>query len=122
MRRYDICLTLKTVKHKSYSDFQSLLVPTHRWKDLSIDFFIGLLISNNWKGDSYDFILIIVDQLTKMMYYELVKVTINTLELAKGILDIVVWHHRLLNLIMTNKGSFFTPKFWSSFCYFLGIK
>ena len=40
----DICLALKTVQYKSYGDLQSLPVPTHYWKDLSMDFVTGLLI------------------------------------------------------------------------------
>ena len=55
-----------------------------------IDFFTRLPISNDWKGDNYDFILVIVDWLTKMVHYKLVKVTINTSRLAEVILDIVI--------------------------------
>ena len=43
----DICLTSKTVKHKHYGDLQSLFIPSHCWKDLSIDFVMGLRISTN---------------------------------------------------------------------------
>ena len=56
------------------------------------------------------------------MHYELVKVTIDAPGLAKVIIDMVVWHHGLLDSIVTNRGSFFTSKFWSSLCYFLGVK
>ena len=35
-----------------------------------MDFVTGLPISTNWRDDSYDSILVIVDQLTKMMHYE----------------------------------------------------
>ena len=38
----DICLASKAVQHKPYGDLQSLPFPTHRWKDLLIDFVIGL--------------------------------------------------------------------------------
>ena len=58
---------------------------------------MGLPISINWKGESYDSILVIIDWLTKMVYYELVKVTIDTLWLAKVILDIVVRHHGIMS-------------------------
>ncbi len=65
----NVCLASKAIRHKLYGALQSLLVPTHRWKDLSMDFVTGLPISANWKGDSYDSILVIVDRLTKMVYY-----------------------------------------------------
>ena len=118
----DVCLGSKAVRHKPYGDLQSLPVPTHRWKDLSMDFVTGLPISTDWKGDSYDSILVIVDWLTKMVHYEPVKVTINASGLAEVILDMVVWYHGLPNWIVSDRGSLFTSKFWSLLCYFLGIK
>ena len=87
-----------------------------------MDFVTGLPISTNWKGDNYDFILVIVDQPTKMMHYELVKVTIDTSELAKVILDVVVWYHGFPNSIVSDKSLLFTSKFWLLLCYFFGIK
>ena len=42
-----------------------------------MDFVTGTPISTNWKGDSYDSILVIVDWLTKMVQYKLVKITID---------------------------------------------
>ena len=118
----DICLGSKAIRHKPYGDLQSLLIPTHRWKDHSMDFITGLPISTNWKGDSYDSILVIIDRLTKMVYYEPVKVTIDAPGLAEVILDVVVRHHDLPDSIVSDRGSLFTSKFWSSLCYFLGIK
>ena len=118
----DDCLDLKAVRHKPYGNLQLLAVPTHRWKNLLIDFVTGLPISTNWKGKSYDSILVIVDRLTKMVHYEPVKVTINAPGLAKVIIDVVVWHHGLLDSIVSDRGSLFTSKFWSSLCYFVGIK
>ena len=87
-----------------------------------MDFVTGLPISTNWKGDSYDSILVIVDWLTKMVHYEPVKVTIDAPGLAEVILDVVVWHHGLPDSIVSDRGLLFTSKFWSSLCYFLGIK
>ena len=86
----DVCLASKAVRHKPYGDLQSLPIPTHRWKDLSMDFVTGLSISTDWKGDSYNSILVIVDRLTKMVHYEPVKVTIDAPGLAEVILDVVV--------------------------------
>ena len=87
-----------------------------------MDFVTGLPISTNWKGDSYDSILVIVDQLTKMVHYELVKIIINAPGFAEVIINIVARHHGLPNSIMTDRSFLFTSKLCSSLCYFLGIK
>ena len=90
VRECDVCLALKAVRHKPYRDLQSLPVPTHCWKNLSMDFVIGLPLSADWKGNSCNSILVIVDRLTKMVHYKPVKVTINALGLAEVIIDVVV--------------------------------
>ena len=122
VRGCDVCLASKAVRQKPYGDLQSMLVPTHRWKDLSIDFVTGLPLSADWKSDSYNSILVIVDRLTKMVHYEPVKVTIDAPGLAEVIIDVVVRHHGLPDSIISDRGAIFTSKFWSSLCYFLGIK
>ncbi len=117
-----VCLASKAVRHKPYGNLQSLPVLTHWWKDLSMDFITGLPISANWKGDSYDSILVIVDRLMKMVHYVPVKVTIDVPGLAEVIIDMVVRHYGVPESIVTDRGSLFTSKFWSSLYYFLGIK
>ena len=87
-----------------------------------MDFVTGLPILTDWKGDSYNSILVIVDWLTKMVYYKPVKVTIDDPGLVEVIINVVVRHHGLPDLIVTNWGLLFTSKFWSLLCYFLGIK
>ena len=118
----DVCLASKAIWHKPYGNLQTLPVPTHRWKDLSIDFMTALPISTEWKSGSYDSILVIVDGLTKMLHYEPVKITIDATSLAKVIIDVLVRHHSLSDSIIIDWGSLFTLKFWSLLCYFLGIK
>ena len=87
-----------------------------------MDFVTGLPLSSNWKGNSYDSILVILDRLTKMVNYKPVKVIIDALELAKVIIDVVIWYHDLPDSIVTDRGSLFTSKFWSSLYYFLKVK
>ncbi len=67
-----------------------------------MDFVIGLSISANRKGDSYDLILVIIDHLTKMVYYEPVKVTIIASDLAEVIIDVGIWHYGVLESIVIN--------------------
>ena len=76
-----------------------------------MDFITRLPVSTDWKGESYNSILIIINWLTKMVHYKLVKITIDALKLAEISLDVVIWHHGLFNLIISNRGSLFTSKF-----------
>ncbi len=45
IKNCNVCLASKAVCHKLYRDLQLLLVPTHWWKDLSMDFVTGFFIS-----------------------------------------------------------------------------
>ena len=110
------------VWYKPYENLQTLPVSTQRWKDLSMDFKMELLILTDWKGESYDSILVIVDRLTKMVHYKPVKITINAPSLTEVIIDIVIRDHGLPDSIITDWGSLFISKFWLLLCYFLGIK
>lgn len=71
----DFCLTSKTVGHRHYRDLQSLPIPSHWWKDLTMDFVTGSPIPANWIGDSYYYLIfVIVDRLMKMVHYEPVQI------------------------------------------------
>lgn len=95
---------------------------THKWKNLSIDFVTGLLISANRKDDSYKLILVIVNLVMKMIYYEQVKVMIDVLSLTEMIINVVVCNHRVPESIFTDRDLLFTSKFQTLLCYFPGIK
>ena len=118
----DICLASKIVQYKPYGNLQSLPVLTHYWKDLLRDFVTGLPILTDWEGNSYNSILVIVNWLTKLICYKLVKVIINVPGLAEVIIDVVVRYHDLPDPIVINRESLLTSKFWLLLYYFLGIK
>lgn len=46
-----------------------------------------------------------------MVYYKLIKVTINISGLAKAIINVVMRHYSLFNLIVTDYGLVFISKF-----------
>ena len=79
-----------------------LYISTHCWKNLLIDFVIGLLILADWKGHSYNLILVIVKKLTKIVHYVPVKVMINTRYLVEVIINVVICHHGVLESIVTD--------------------
>ena len=87
-----------------------------------MDFVTSLPISANWKSDSYNSILVIVDQLAKMIHYKPIKVTIDVPGLVKVIYNVIMHHYGVLKSIVMDRGSLFISKFWSLLCYFLVIK
>ncbi len=87
-----------------------------------MNFVTGFPISANWKGDSYNSILVIVDRITKIVHYKSVKVTIDASGLVEVIIDVVVHQHGVPKSIVIDQGLLFTSKFWSLLCYFVDIK
>ena len=65
-----------------------------------MDFMTELPVSTDWKDKSYDLILVIVDRLTKMVYYKPTKIRIDAPGLAEVIIDIVERHYGLFNSII----------------------
>ena len=102
VKGYDICITSKAVRYKPYGNLQSLPLPIHCWKDLSIDFVTGLLVSTNWKGETYESILVIVDRRTKMVHYKPVKVIIDAHGLVNVIIDVIVLYRGLSDSIISD--------------------
>ena len=82
----------------------------------------GLQLFTKRKSDNYDMILIIINCLTKIVYYKLVKVTINTPRLAKIIIDVMLQYYSLYDSIINDCKVILMSKFWSLLCYFLSIK
>ena len=115
-------MSLKSKRQKPYGCLQSLPVSSHKWKDLSMDFVTGLPKSKDWRGVKYDSILVIFDRLTKMVHYEPLLTTLDTNQLAKILIEMVIKYHGLPESIVTDRGSLFTSKFWSSLCYYLNDK
>ncbi len=87
-----------------------------------MDFIASLPVSTNWKNETYDSILVIVDCLTKIVDYEPVNIMINIPGLAKVIINVVICYHGVLESIVIYKALLFISKFWSLLYYFLKIK
>jgi hypothetical protein len=65
----DICQRVKAIHLKSVGPLQPLPIPAWKWEDISMDFIVGLPKTS--KG--YDSIWVIVDRLTKLAHFLLVK-------------------------------------------------
>lgn len=49
-----------------------------------------LIILNNWKNENYDSILVIINQLIKIIYYKLSKIFINLPILVEIIFNVII--------------------------------
>lgn len=64
----------------------------------------------------------IANKSIKMIYYEIVKVTIDVSGLTEIMMDVIIKYYGLGNLIISNYDLIFISEFWFSLYYFLGIK
>ena len=55
-----------------------------------MDFVIGLPISTKYQVEDYDFVLVIINRLIKIIHYKLITLTINASRLAEVIFNIIV--------------------------------
>lgn len=94
----------------SYRDFQFLLIFYYQLNDLFIDFVTSLPILKDWKEDDYTSILVIIDKLTKIVYFKLFKITINVVRQVQIIIYIILTSHHFPDFIMSNRGALFTSK------------
>jgi hypothetical protein len=71
------------------------LIPACPWSSISMDFIIDLPPFN-----SYDFVLVVVDHLMKMVHFILCTKKITSKRTTKLFLDHVFWYHGLLKDII----------------------
>lgn len=117
----DVCQRSKAPRHKPHGILHPLPVPSRPLGDLTMDFITGLPPSRS-AGQVYDSILVIVDRYTKLARYIAVRKTIDAPELASVLLRHWIKDYGLPDSIVSDRGSVFTAKFWSSLCYILKIK
>jgi hypothetical protein len=83
-------------------------VPEWKWEEIAIDFIMGLPRTQL----VYDSIWVIMDQLTKVAHFILVKTTYSGPQLAELYMSRIVCLHGVLKKIVSNRGTQFTSKFW----------
>jgi transposase InsO family protein len=73
-----------------------------------MDFIVGLLRTQS----SYDSIWVIVDQLTKVAHFIPIKTTYSGPQLAELYMSRIVCLHGVSKMIVSDRGTQFTSKFW----------
>ena len=118
----DICQRIKAKRHRSYGNLQSLPHAEAKWKHLTMDFITGLPGSQDRHGTEFDAILVIVDRFTKMAVYIPCKKTIDAADLADLFIEKITSRFGNPAFIVSDRGTVFTSKFWSTVCYHLKMK
>ena len=121
VQTYNVCQRIKVSRHKFYKKLSSLSVPEMPWKEISMNFIIGLSSSKR-EGVVYDAILVIVDRCTKMIKYLSVIIKIDVAKLTKLFFEQIVLRFDMSADIVNDKNFLFINAFWSALCYHAKIK
>jgi hypothetical protein len=104
----DTCHRVKAEHQRPAGLLQPLMVPEWKWEEIGMDFIVGLPRTR----DGYDSIWVIVDRLTKVAHFILVKTTYTGAKLAELYMSRIVCLHGVPKKIMSDKGTQFTSRFW----------
>ena len=110
--------TSETEHQKMGGLLQEIQVPTWKWKDINMDFVVGLPQTQN----SYDSIWMVEDRLTKFANFIPIKSTYSAEDYARIFINEIVCRHGIPLSIKSDRGAQFKSKFWGSFQKGLGTK
>jgi hypothetical protein len=114
----DTCLRVKASHLKTAGKLHPLPIPSWKWDDISMDFFVGLPLTPR----NHDSIWVIVDRLTKTAHF----ITVNTTYSAKKYVDLyldrIVRLHGVPKSIISDRGPQFIACFWEQLHESLGTK
>jgi hypothetical protein len=116
--RCDTCQRTKAEHQKPAGLLQPLLVPEWKWEEIGMDFVTGL--PQTQKGN--DSIWVIIDRLTKVAHFIPVKTTFGGATLARIYLKEIVRLRGIPRKIVSDRGTQFTSKFWTSLHKAMGTK
>jgi hypothetical protein len=104
----DTCQRVKSEHQRPARLLQPLKIPEGKWEEIRMDFIVGLPRTQA----GYDSIWVIVDCLTKVAHFILVKTTYSGAKLAELYMFRIVCLHGVPKKIISDRGSQFTSKFW----------
>jgi hypothetical protein len=104
----DSCQRVKAEHQRPARLLQPLQVPEWKWKEIAMDFIVGLLRTQS----GYDFIWVIMDRLTKVAHFIPVKTTYSGLQFVELYMSMIVCLHGVPKKIVSDRGTQFTLNFW----------
>jgi hypothetical protein len=116
--RCDVCQCVKAEPQRPAGLLHPLKVPMWKWEEVDMDFITGLPRSDR----GHDSIWVIIDHLTKVAHFIPVKTVFNGRRLAELYIARIVSLHGVPKVIVSDRGSQFTSRFWNSLHEALGTK
>nr|AAQ56540.1 putative gag-pol polyprotein [Oryza sativa Japonica Group] len=114
----DVCQRVKAEHQRPAGLLQPLQVPEWKWDEIGMDFITGLPKTQG----GYDSIWVVVDRLTKVARFILVKTTYGGNKLAELYFTRIVSLHGVPKKIVSDRGSQFTSHFWKKLQEELGTR
>jgi hypothetical protein len=115
------CLECQQVKaeHRHPTGLlQPHAIPESKWEVISMDFIVGLPLT----ARRHDSIFVVVDTLTKSAHFIPVRTTYQAPDIARVFISEIVRLHGIPKRIISDRGSMFTGRFWTSFQEALGTQ
>ena len=88
--------------------------PEGIWKEILIDFIIGLS-SSLYRGIAYDAILVVVNKYLKMVQFVPYNKETTAEELAEIIKNKIIKHFGIFKFCVLDRGSLFISAWWATF-------
>ena len=121
VRNCHLCAKTKYFRARYHGVLKPLPVPERRWADISIDFVVHLPASKNLHGVECKNIMVVVDRLSKEVYYEAIN-DLTPLGVARVYYSQVWKNTGLPDTIVSDRGTQFVNSFWDQLCKRLNIK
>jgi hypothetical protein len=103
----DVCQCKKGKTIKYPGTLQPLPIPPTIWRDLSVDFIVGLPISGN-----KSIIMVVVDRLSKYAHFCALQHPFTTSIVGQLFMDQIFKLHGMPHFIVSDRDPTFTSNFW----------
>jgi hypothetical protein len=114
----DSCQRDKAERQRPVGLLQPLKIPEWKWEEISMDFIVCLPKTQS----GYDSIWVIMDHLSKVVHFILVKTTYKGSKLAELYIGRIVCLHGVTKKIVFDRGTQFTSMFWEKLHELLDTK
>ncbi len=120
VRNCHLCSRVKVSREKYQGTLKPLNILNRRWKDIAMNFIVGLSESKDLNENSVTNIMMIVNRLSKQVHYELMT-GMTTLNTARAFYRSIWKHHGLSDSITSDRETQFVSHFWDELCKRLKI-